>query len=241
MGTIQNIAILMVLVILVGFVAFKIGDNAEKETNLITVSGTAELDTAPDEAELSIGVQTLNNDASISQQRNADIMHEVTAAIRAAGIPAENISTSQYSLYELKEWNQLTQRDVSKGYQTTNTVIVTTDDLSIIGKVIDAAAKAGANNIGGITFKLSKGKEAKVKQEVLALAALNGKEKAIAIASSLKVVLGGLKQVSETQFYYNPVVMESAIKTVAGGAAPTPITPSDVTTSATLTVVYEVE
>jgi uncharacterized protein len=240
MGTIQNIAILMVLVILVGFVAFKIGDNAEKETNLITVSGTASLDTAPDEAELSIGVQTLNNDASISQQRNADIMHEVTAAIRAAGIPAENISTSQYSLYELKEWNQLTQRDVSKGYQTTNTVIVTTDDLSIIGKVIDAAAKAGANNIGGITFKLSKDKESKVKQEVLALAALNGKEKAIAIASSLKVVLGALSQVSETQFYYNPVVMESVAKASAG-AAPTPITPSDVTTSATLTVVYEVE
>jgi uncharacterized protein len=241
MGVMQNIAVLLILVILVGFVAYKMGDNAEQHSELITVSGTAELDTAPDEADISMGVQTLDKDASVSQQKNADIMEKVMAAIKLAGIPEADISTSQYSLYELKEWDPKLQVEVSKGYQTTNTVIATTKDLSIIGKVIDAAAKAGANNIGGITFKLSKDKEASVKKDVLALAAKNGKDKAQTIATSLGVKLGELQQVSETQFYYTPVFMDSAESARAAGSAPTPITPGDVTTSATLSIAYEVE
>jgi uncharacterized protein YggE len=241
MGVMQNIAVLLILVILVGFISYQMGNQDDKENKVITVSGTASLDTAPDEADISIGVQTLNKDAAVSQKTNADIMAEVMAAIKSAGIPEADISTSQYSLYELKEWDPKTQQEVSKGYQTTNTVIATAKNLSIVGNVIDAAANAGANNIGGITFKLSKDKEAKVKSQVLALAAQNGKDKAVAIATSLKVMLGRLSQVSETQFYYNPVVMESAVGAKAAGSVPTPITPGDVTTSATLTVVYEVE
>jgi uncharacterized protein len=241
MGVMQNIAVLIILVLLVGFVAYQMGNQDDKENNVITVSGTASMDTAPDEADISIGVQTLNKDAAVSQKDNADIMAKVMSAIESAGIPKEDISTSQYSLYELKEYDPKSQQEVSKGYQTTNTVIATAKDLSIIGTVIDAAANAGANNIGGITFKLSKDKEAQVKNQVLALAAQNGKDKAIAIATSLKVMLGKLSQVSETQFFYNPVVMESAVGAKAAGSAPTPLTPSDVTTSATLTVVYEVE
>jgi uncharacterized protein len=241
MGVMQNIAVLLILVLLVGFIAYKMGSSEKSATNTITVSGTAELDTAPDEADISLGVQTLDKDAAVSQKNNADIMVKVMSAVESAGIPKADISTSQYSLSELQEWNPQTQQYVSKGFQTTNSLIVNTKDLSLIGNVIDAAANAGANNIGGITFKLSKDTEAAVKQQVLSLAAQNGKDKAIAIASSLKVILGKLSQVSETQFYYNPVSMDSASVKSSGAAAPTPITPNDVTTSATLTIVYEVK
>jgi uncharacterized protein len=238
MGVMQNIAVLLVLVLLVGFVAFQIGAS-EKSSRTITVSGTAEVDTAPDEAEISIGVQTLNNDAAVSQKNNSDIMAKVIDAIKSAGIPNEDIKTSQYSLYELKEWDPKALQEVSKGYQTVNSVIVTAKDLSIIGKVLDAAATAGANSIGGITFKLSTAKEAEVKNQVLALAGENGKQKASAIATSLNVNLVRLAQASEAQFYFNTVTMESV--SAKGASVPTPITPGDVTTSATLTVIYEVK
>jgi len=40
------------------------------------------------------------------------------------------------------------------GYITNNTIRVTTNDLTIIGRLIDAANGAGANTVGGLNFGL---------------------------------------------------------------------------------------
>ena len=46
------------------------------------------------------------------------------------------------------------QAAVIVGYTASNTLQVTTIDLSLIGSLIDTANQAGANNVGGLQFSL---------------------------------------------------------------------------------------
>ncbi len=68
------------------------------------------------------------------------------------------------------------------GYRGSYTVLVTLDDLSLIGRVIDGAVEAGANTVLGISFGLKD--PSKARREALAKAVREAREKAEAIAQA---------------------------------------------------------
>ena len=98
------------------------------------------------------------------------------------------------------------------GYTTTNMVRVTTTDLSILGKLIDAANQAGANSVGGLSFGLQD-PEPKV-QQALTSATKQAMSHAGAIASGLGGTLGPVVTAQEG-VAYTPIVVPSAA--VGGG------------------------
>lgn len=69
------------------------------------------------------------------------------------------------------------------GYEVKNTVTVSINDLNQVGAVIDAAIKAGANSVDGISFVL--GEASPAQGEALALATKQAMTKAESIAQSL--------------------------------------------------------
>ena len=151
-------------------------------TTKVTVAGEAVTRVEPDTAVLSLSVVTQSPQAVTAQQENARKSDAVANAVKAiAGANAE-IKTSDYTLQP-----QYDPRDSRLpkiiGYDARNSVIVTLSDLKGVGAVIDAASKAGANSIDGISFVLKQTSPAR--GQALADATQQAMNKARSIAQAL--------------------------------------------------------
>jgi len=245
-----------VLLLLVGFLAAGVILDEKTDTiNVITgeaqefqktlsTSGTVEKMISPDQAEIFLSVETLNKSANVSQTTNATTSDAVRTALKAAGVSDKQIQTTSYTVQEQYEWSSSMQKSISVGYKTTNSIKVTITDLTKTGNIIDAAVNAGANRVSNISFTLSKEKQEIVKQEALLDAAKMSRTKAQSIASGLGVTLGDVKTISENYYYYTPNSRnyDYALSSEAMEAKiDTPISPSDVSISATVNVTFELK
>ncbi|MCR4368903.1 MAG: SIMPL domain-containing protein [archaeon] len=219
-------------------------DEAGDKVRLLSVTGQVIKTVSPDQAEITISIETLDKSAKKSQQDNAELAAKVMAALKAAGVPEADIQTTGYNLYEEQQWNELSRKSESIGYRTTNSVLVTLKNLGSTGDVIDAAVDAGANSISGVRFSLSNAKQDELRTEALKEAAQNAKVKADSIASGLGVTLFQVYSASENSGYSTPYYYKGYDLAVAesdGAArAPTSITPGDVEFTASVSVQFEI-
>ena len=222
-------------------IVVKDGQTPEKT---ISVSSTAEIETAANQVEIYLGIETTAPDAKQSQERNSVIANKIIDGIVNIGIDKSDISTANFNVYEDREWDQQTQRSVLKGYKTTNSVVVKTTKLDLAGAILDAAAKAGANQVNSVQFTLTNAKTEEVKAEALKQATASSKSKAQAIADGLGVKLGSLASVSEANVYVPMMYArgyESAVAMKADMGAPQPpILPGKTTVTATVSVAYNI-
>ena len=110
----------------------------------------------PDQAQLSAGVTTVATTAEAALAENARKMNGVFAALKRIGVPDKSIQTSNFSVSpQYPPYNQNTtglQRIV--GYQVSNQVNVTLDDVKKLGPALDALVAAGANQINSVGFSI---------------------------------------------------------------------------------------
>src|SRR2546429_1227439 len=143
------------LLISTGFVWIMGAGCAKKapRTTKVTVAGEATTRVEPDTAVLTVSVVTQSTQALNTQQENARKSEAVAAAVKTTAGSGVEIKTSDYTLqpqYDYRD-NRLPK---IVGYNARNSVIVTMSDLKNVGAVIDAASRAGANSIEGISFVL---------------------------------------------------------------------------------------
>ncbi|MBD3249086.1 DUF541 domain-containing protein [Candidatus Woesearchaeota archaeon] len=213
--------------------------NIAGEENTIHVTGTSELSFDPDEAEVWAGIDVLEINAEKAQEEANRVMNNIIDGLRYKGITEEDMETERLSLREEKVWED--GEYVSKGYRATQTLKITVDDLDKVGEVVDVAVANGANTINRINFKLSEKKEQEYKQQALAEATANAKQKAEVIADSLGVELKGVKTVTESDYNYRPYgyAMEKAVGAAAVEEA-TAVMPGDVEVNGRISVIYNI-
>src|ERR1700690_788996 len=123
----------------------------------ITVSGQGEAKGVPNQAQLSAGVTTTATTAEAALAENARKMNAVFAALSRMGVPDKSIQTANFSVSpQYPPYNQTAtgpQRIV--GYQVSNQVDVTLDDVKKLGPALDALVGAGANQINSVGFSIS--------------------------------------------------------------------------------------
>ena len=119
----------------------------------LNLSAYGETRIAPDKATINLGVVTEAPTAAAALAANAEKMNSVIAAIRKAGIADKDIQTSGLNLSPQYDYIQNEQPKL-RGYQVSNQVTVTVNDLSKLGAAVDATVKAGANQVNGISFGL---------------------------------------------------------------------------------------
>ncbi len=165
--------------------------------SLISVNGEAQTQVKPDVATARFGVETSASTAKAVQNDNATKMTAVIDALVAAGISKDDIQTDNYSVYPQYEWHD--DKPVSKqvlvGFRCNNSVIVRISDISKVGDVIDAAADAGANSIGSISFGLKD--STAVREEMLAKVVKNVCFKADIMAEAAGVHILGVHSISD--------------------------------------------
>jgi len=170
------------------------GQTATTAPPNIQASGQATVRLAPDQAQLSVGVTTNGATAQEAADRNATQTSAVITAIRSILGTLGSIETSSYSVSPRYSTGS-GQPPTIVGYTATNTLQVTTTDLSLAGRLIDAATQAGANIVGGLQFGLRDPEPAR--QKALAAAARQARVHADAIANGLGVKTGSILEARE--------------------------------------------
>ncbi len=196
----------------------------------VTVTGSATIRSAPDQAVVSLGVQTQAPTAQGALQQNASRMNGVMKAVLGDGVKSADIATAWVNLYP----NYDSGGTTIVSYSAQNQVDVTVRDLSNVGAIIDDAVGAGANLSSGIQFQLSDLNQGV--ERALAEAVANARAKAEALASAGDASLGSVVTITEgTTPQYPPIPFAAD----AGRAeASTPISPPTLETQVTVTVVW---
>lgn len=175
--------------------------------NIITVSGNAELDTAPNKAEMYVAVVSEAMVAKEAKDKNSETSNNVIDALVKQGLKKEEVETSSFTITPKYEWEDDDKgigKQVFKGYEVRHVLKITTQTIDKVGEFLDAVVDAGANNVEQIRFGLTKEKEAEVKTDALYEAAKNAQEKAIILATSLGVNVKKVVSIQETSFSYVP-------------------------------------
>ena len=114
----------------------------------LTISETVE--TPPDIATFSTGVQTMAPTASAAVRANNVQMASVVARLKKLGIADRDIQTTQISLNQQFDYRDGQQ--IFKGYEASNMVNAKLRDLKELGAFLDALAVDGATDFNGPTF-----------------------------------------------------------------------------------------
>ncbi|HUJ46424.1 MAG TPA: SIMPL domain-containing protein [Rhizomicrobium sp.] len=205
---------------------------------LLTVSGEGEAKARPDQATLSAGVVTDGKTAADALGANSRAMNAVFATLKRLGIPDKSIQTSginvtpQYPDFNSKQPHRVI------GYQVSNSVTVTVDNLDNLGPAIDALVSSGANSLGDISFSIRDPKP------LMAAAREDAVKDAIAKADTLSraagVTLGPIVSISEGSYAAPPQPMRIMAFTTAVDKAPTPVAAGENTLSTTVSVTWEI-
>lgn len=200
----------------------------------VRASGEATVSAQPDRAEIDIGVVTEAKSAQAAASKNAESTSAVITRIKALLGGSGSVRTLNYSLNPKYSYPQNSPA-VLDGYTANNTVKATIDDLSLVGKLIDASTGAGSNSINGIRFTLKN--DETVRAEALKEAARKARASAEAIAQALGLRVVG---VISAEAGGGASVIHPQMMMAAKAAAPTPIEAGPIDVNATVTVTLEV-
>lgn len=197
--------------------------------NAIQATGIATIYVQPDQAQLTVSVSTNATTAQQAAQQNATQASAMLTALKQVLGTSGTIQTVGYSIYP--QYSNGPNPSIV-GYTASNTVQVTSYDLSLAGPLIDAAGQAGASSVGGLTFGLQNPDPAK--QQALTAAAKQGLAHAAAIATGLGAHAGAVLAAQES--VTSSIVVPGV---AAGSSASTPVVSGTVSVSATVTVTVQ--
>jgi hypothetical protein len=217
--------------------------SAADSTNdhVIQVSGTGSVTGTPDRVQISFAVETDNPDVKVAQANNAVAMNNVVGALAAAGIPPDQMKTTDYSITPVYQTdNNGVFSNTIRTYQVTNALQVTLRDTNTTGQVIDTAVAAGANQVNSIQFMLSDEQAQVLRSQALSKAIANARADADTAAAALNVTITGT-QTADISQGYTPVLYgtyDTLAASSKAAAAPTPIQSGDITVTAQVSVTY---
>jgi uncharacterized protein YggE len=191
----------------------------------ITVNGNGSVTTVPDRATFSFTIDTRAKTATGALAQNSTDAAAVIAALKAAGVPAANLQTSQVSLMPQTSQDGTT----IVGYVAQNSVTVKTA-LGSAGKIVDAAVGAGANGVSGPSLDTSD--QTTLYRDALHKAVDDAKLKAQALADAAGLTLGAVQSITEGGSMSPPVPIADKM---SAGSVPVEAGTQQIQASATVT------
>jgi hypothetical protein len=208
---------------------------------VLVVTGTGQILAAPDEATVRLGIVRQAPNAQAAQEQANTIAQEILSAIGKLGVRQNQIQTARLVLSPVYAPRGPDSRDAPRivAYNAANTVAVRLDNLTLIGAVIDAGLKAGANQLEGVQFGLRN--DLPARQEALKQAVQEARSKAQVMADALRVNLTEVVEASEGGVSIGPAGEAGAARLAAIAAdTATPVSPGEIQVHATVTIRYRI-
>jgi len=209
---------------------------------LITVSGTSEINVAPDQVVLRVGIESRDPVLSKAKAQNDARSMKVIELAKAVGIEAKDIQTS-----ELEMRSTSSREKVPKfvDFVVSQTIAVTLKDLPKYDALMTRLLEGGVNSVDGISFEV--GETRKYKDEARSKAIRAAKEKAVAMAAELRQSVGKPWEIVELDSE-NPFNSMSVLANNIGGAysdraeaKESTVAPGQVTIRASVRVSFQLE
>jgi uncharacterized protein YggE len=110
--------------------------------------------------------------------------------------------------------------------------------LDLVGRLIDNAMQAGANNVNRLVFTLKDEQTAQL--QALRAASAKAKTKAEAVAASLGLKIVRIVSVTEGERMVQPIFRQALAARAEAAPAPTPVEPGTVEVRSTVSMTVEV-
>lgn len=184
-----SVAVLLAAVIIVSILRERIVKDGD---DITTIIGRGKISYQPDIAQVTFGVQAdkvFRAEDALGKINQS--MNNIIASMKALGIAEEDIQTQSYSLYPHYDFQgEGGGTSIPSGYDANQQVIIKVkninDDPGLVGKIIEGANKAGANQVIGVSFDVSNLEELKQKSRVEAIKDARKKSGALAEAAGIK-------------------------------------------------------
>jgi uncharacterized protein len=215
--------------------------------SVVSTSGTATVKVDPDKVTVTIGVDTQGLTAEEAATKNAELMDKVIAALKELGVTDDQISTSWYNVYPIYDYRSppcieiypqppdCAPKSEITGYRASNSLSVTLDADEDVGKVIDSAVKAGANNVNGVYFFVSDERQQEIREGLIKQAIENARSRADKAADAVSMNITGVKSINLNDVYF-PVFYKDFAAESTG--ASTPILPGQQQVTMTVQITF---
>ena len=161
--------------------------DALAEQTRLSLSAYGEVRAVPDMAQITLAVETSAATAAEAMARNRERMVKVMASLAKQGIKDRDVQTASLNLNAQYTYEpNLPPRLV--GYQASNAVTVTVNDLSVLGRALDAVVSAGVNQVNGVSFGLKTPQLSEDEARKAAVKALQDKAALYALATGNKTL-----------------------------------------------------
>lgn len=182
-------------------------DNSKPVT--IDVSGTAEVEVAPDQVIYSLDVTNVDMDLQVAKRKNDEIVGKVLALTKRFSISPQDVKTDYISLEKKYEFIRDAKvkiydedgdeigKKIFKGYEISKTVIVKLRDLSKFEEFFSEILNSGITEVNSVKFETSNLREMKDKAREMAMKA--AQEKAAAMAGAIGQTIGKAISVVEVE------------------------------------------
>ncbi len=197
----------LILILAILFMATSYSQE-QKQVPMINVSGEGKVKVAPDQALISISIETKGTKAEDVKRENDKKMDAVLKFIKKSNIPKEDFQTQRVSLnpnydYEKKKHN----------YIATQSIQILLKDLSKYDELMEGLVDEGINRIDNVEFKSSKLKE--LQSDARKLAIKEAKTKAEDYVSVLGQKVGKAILISDNSQIYVPQPRMYAMKSMS--------------------------
>jgi len=209
----------------------------------LSVSGDGKVTLVPDIAYINIGVHSEAMDVTAALQQNNDLAKQIADALVASGVDAKDIQTANFNIYPKTNYDPQTGNSTPAGFSVDNTVYITVRDLKNLGKLLDTAIRAGANQIYGISFDITDRATALIQARDLAIK--DAQQKALEVAKVSGVELGLVQaiNVSDTSFvqpYNQSAGMGGGGASGKGMDSSVPVSAGQIVITYTVSMIYAI-
>lgn len=247
-GTLAAGALLVLGIKVLGPLPLSITQTTTNKMSTFDVVGDGEVTTAPDRAQISVGIQSNESTVQKAQDKGNQVITKMKQDLIAMGVDQADIKTINYSLYPSYDYQGGGQKIT--GYNLNVNMQVQVKDFTKINQVVDTATADGANQIGGVTFTLSDAKRHEVENQVREQAIKAAKDKADTLSKLSGVRLGKIVNVTESAGSNSarpyPMMAAKALDSSAAGygggvaqGTPTNVEPGSTTFTMSVTLSYE--
>jgi uncharacterized protein YggE len=220
----------------------------------IHATGVGVVESRPDIAVMSLGVETFAATVATARGEAAIAMGAIITVLHAANIVDDNLETQHFNIQPEYTYDQVSTplengQKVTRserrlvGYRVTNSLIVTIHDLDNIGNIVDSAAQAGGDTtrLNSIEFTVENGSS--LEAQARELAVRDAVAKADLYARVTGVDRGKLIAIVETSGTQYPQVARAesfASAAFDGGAPPTQIIGGQFHVRVTVQAVFDI-
>ena len=205
----------------------------------VVTTGQGEVRITPDRATVVLGVQTRATTAEEATTQNSRRQRAVIDAVKARGIPSEQITTSSFNVIPETRYDREGQAaPKTTSYLVINSISVEVRRIDQVGRIIDAALGAGANQVTSLSFGISSPDSAR--RAALASAVTKSRADAEVMAGAAGGTLGPLIELTAAEtFMPPPRPMMAVARMDAAQEVNVPIEPGQEAIRATVTARWQ--